>query len=200
MACGQLLFDDPLRDDAVAFVSALKTEYGLRVVLASGDASPALAKVAKMVGLGANGEGSTGRYRVPKWCHCLPDGKADLVKRLKAQGERVVMIGDGMNDAAALAVADVAVAVGSNDLVASVSDVIVGGGTAELRKVLRLLGFSRRTLHIARRGVVGGMAVSSVQMLCAATGLLPPFVNAVLQECVDLSTVLHALLSPSEFV
>ena len=70
-----------------------------------------------------------------------------------------------------------------------VEDVIVGGGTAELRKVLGLLKLSRRTLHIARRGVVGGMAVSFVQMVCAATGVLPPFANAVLQECVDLSPV-----------
>ena len=104
-----------------------------------------------------------------------------------------------MNDAAALAVADVAIAVGSNDLVASVSDIIVGGGTAELKKVLRLFEFSRCTLHIARRGVVSGMVASSVQMVCAAIGVLPPFVNAVLQECVDLITVLHALLSPSKF-
>ncbi len=188
LAAGRFFFADPLRPDAVSFVRRLRDGCGLRVLLVSGDSSPALGQVARAVKLGREGI---------DWHRCLPEAKAGLVKRLRAEGERVLMVGDGMNDAAALAVADVAVAVGSNDLVGSVSDVVVGGGAGELSKVIQLLAFSKRTLHIARRGVIAGMAMSSVQMLCAATGLVPPLVNAVLQELVDVSTVVHAIVSPS---
>ena len=188
LAAGRFLFADPLRPDAVSFVRRLRDGCGLRVLLVSGDSSPALGQVACAVGLGREGE---------DWHRCLPEAKAGLVKRLRAEGERVLMVGDGMNDAAALAVANVAVAVGSNDLVGSVSDVVVGGGAGELSKVIQLLAFSKRTLHIARRGVIAGMAMSSVQMVCSATGLVPPLVNAILQELVDVSTVVHAIVSPS---
>ena len=203
ICCGRLYFVDPLRKDASRFVSVLQKDLGLRVILASGDASPALESIAKAVGLASQSVDvslSSAHKNVSQWCHCLPVEKADLIKQLKSKGEKVVMIGDGMNDAAALAVADVAIAVGSNDLVASVSDVVVGGdGPAELRKVVQLFRFSRSTLHVARRGVIGGMAISFIQMVCAATGFLPPFANAVLQECVDLGTVTHAMLSQSKF-
>ena len=198
LVLGRLNFEDPLRCDAVSFVSSLKQKFGLRVILASGDSSPALYKAAQALALHDFSLNLSGE-KVPSWCHCLPHGKAELIKRLKGQGERVIMIGDGLNDAAALAVAHVAIAVGSNDLVASVSDVIIGGGASELLKVLHLLDYSRATLHIAKRGVFGGMCASSLQMIFAAFGLLSPFTNALLQECVDLTTVLHAVFSPSAF-
>ena len=183
---GKLYFIDPLRKSAIQFVSLLQRKYGLRVLLTSGDASPAFEKVAHQVGLIEKNK---------NYFHCLPDEKATLIKSLKVQGESVLMIGDGMNDAAALAAADVAIAVGSNDLVASVSDVTMNSNVNELQKVLGLLSLSRETLAVARRGVIGGMAMSTLQMVCAATGLVPPIVNAVLQEVVDLSTVIHSMIS-----
>ena len=184
---GTLSFTDPLRSYAIPFVSRLKKEY--RVVLTSGDRSPALKQVACQLQLNPS-----------EWHHCLPDDKASLIKQLKQDGETVLMVGDGLNDAAALAVADVAIAVGTNDLVASVSDVVMNSRQHELEKVLGLLKTSKKVLHVARRGVAGGMAMSTVQMFCAATGTVPPVVNAVLQEVVDVCTVLHAILSPSTFV
>ena len=190
LLCGSLYFEDPLRSSAVSFVSSLKNKYGLRVILTSGDRSPALEDVARKVNLPTNGV---------DWHHCLPSEKVALVKHLKSTGERVLMVGDGMNDAAALAAADVAIAVGANDLVASVSDIIMHSHRKELEKVLGLLDISKQTLRIARRGVVCGMTMSTLQMVCAATGLVPPVVNAVLQELVDLSTVIHAMVSPSSF-
>ena len=183
---GNLYFIDPLRKSAIQFVSLLQRKYGLRVLLTSGDASPAFEKVARQVGLIEKNK---------NYFHCLPDEKATLIKSLKVQGESVLMIGDGMNDAAALAAADVAIAVGSNDLVASVSDVTMNSNVNELQKVLGLLTLSRETLAVARRGVIGGMAMSTLQMVCAATGLVPPIMNAVLQEVVDLSTVIHSMIS-----
>jgi cation transport ATPase len=185
---GRLFFIDPLRIGAMSFVSRLKNEYNMRVLVTSGDNSPALKNVARQLNLKDN-----------EWYHCLPDEKAILVKKLKQDGESVLMVGDGLNDTAALAFADVAIAVGTNDLVASVSDIIINSTNNELDKVLGLLDISERTIKIAKRGVIGGMTMSTIQMVCAATGTVPPVINAIVQEIVDLCTVLHAILSPSKF-
>mmetsp|Transcript_1141 Transcript_1141/g.3467 ORF Transcript_1141/g.3467 Transcript_1141/m.3467 type:complete len:107 (+) Transcript_1141:1-321(+) len=101
------------------------------------------------------------------------------------------MVGDGGNDSAALAKADVGVSVGATNLAAQSATVVLMND--DLENIARLIETSRRVVTVARRTVLYGMSASVFQMCIAALGLATPFVSAVAQECVDLGAVLHSL-------
>jgi tetratricopeptide (TPR) repeat protein len=125
-------------------------------------------------------------------CHrCLPHEKLAFVQALQAQGEVVVYVGDGSNDAAALARAHVGVSLGVNDLASDGANVIFLRNS--LGCLVELLALARRTDRTARLGVNVGMGCSVAQMVLAASGVFPPFVNACLQECVDLGSIVNSL-------
>eukprot|EP00041_Stephanoeca_diplocostata_P022450 m.535737 g.535737 ORF g.535737 m.535737 type:complete len:159 (+) comp22066_c0_seq21:365-841(+) len=105
---------------------------------------------------------------------CLPADKAQRIAAMQAASECVIMVGDGANDTAALAIADIGVAIGLNDLASTASDVVIGSGAAPLHKILSLLAVARRTVSVAQIGVRAGMSASCVQMLFAAAGALSP--------------------------
>ena len=130
-------------------------------------------------------------------CHrCLPHEKLAFVQALQAQGEVVIYVGDGSNDAAALACAHVGISLGVNDLASDGANVIFLRNS--LGCLVELLALARRTTRTAVLGVNVGMGCSIAQMILAAAGVFPPFVNACLQECVDLGSILNSLsLLPS---
>lgn len=180
--CGEARVNDPVRTGAKEFVARLQSMRGVKVKLLSGDRSPVLQSVAKDLGIAASDVDC-----------CLPAEKAAHVVALREAGHCVVMVGDGANDSAALAAADVGVSIGVNDLASSASDVVLSGREDSLETLIQLLAVARKTVRVASAGVKYGMSASVAQMVLASFGFLKPTTSAILQECVDLVTVGNAV-------
>ncbi|MFD7507928.1 heavy metal translocating P-type ATPase [Streptomyces sp. NPDC059853] len=179
---GAVLLKDPLRLDAPRTLRRLRAAGIDRTLLLTGDRPGPARDVAAMLGLDAVRAGQS---------------PAQKVSSVREECERAVtvMVGDGVNDAPALAAADVGVAMGATGSSASseVADVVLTTGRVErLADAVVIAGRSRR---IAVQSAVGGMALSLAAMVVAAVGLLPPAAGALLQECIDVTVILNALRS-----
>lgn len=154
---------DVLRADAAATVAALK-KMGARPILLSGDQQSAVEEVAAAVGIApADAYG-----RVP------PAGKADVVMRLQAGGASVAMVGDGVNDTAALAQAEVGIAMGGGvDAAAEVASIVLLGDHP--MQVVDALKLSRATLQKIRQNLVWAFGYNLIAIPVAAGALLPAY-------------------------
>lgn len=156
------LLEDQVRTDAGAVIDGLKAE-GMRTVLLSGDAPVVVSKLAERLGMDQAFGG------------ILPEGKADQVASLQTTGEAVAMVGDGINDAPALATADVGIAVGSGTDVA-----LETAGVALMRPDLKLvpavMRISRRTVWKIRQNLFWAFIFNIVGIPLAAFGLLNPMI------------------------
>lgn len=123
----------------------------------------------------------------------LPADKAAMVSRFKAQGEVVMMVGDGTNDAPALSAADVGVALAGHTggITSEAADVVILND--DLRKVAEAVVISRRTMRLARQSIVAGLVMSGIAMVFAANGHIQPTEGALLQEVIDVAVILNAL-------
>ena len=163
-ALGFLALADTVRTTSAAAVAAWK-ERGLEVVLLSGDNTAAVEQVAQQVGID--------RFLA----ELTPAGKAREIERLQAAGQRVAMVGDGVNDAPALAAADLGVAIGSGaDVAAEASDLTLVGH--DLRVAVDALALARRTLGTIRGNLFWAFAYNTAAIPLAAAGLLRPEIAA----------------------
>jgi heavy metal translocating P-type ATPase len=177
---GVLILDDPIRPDAARTIRALRQSGVKRVVMLTGDR----AEVAETVGavLGVD-DVFAGRS---------PAEKLD-VARAESGRAPTIMVGDGINDAPALARADVGVAMGARGATASSETADVVLAVDRLERVGEARSIARRSLDIALQSVVAGMAMSLCAMGVAAAGLLPAVWGAILQEAIDVAVILNAL-------
>ncbi len=183
---GFLAAADTLKPSAKAAVADLKA-LGLRVVMLTGDAEATARAVASEAGIDEVFAG------------VLPDGKGEAVARLKAEGRRVAMAGDGVNDAPALAGADVGIAMGTGSDVAieSASVTLAGGEVAALPRAVRLsratLGNVRQNLFFAFVYNVVGVPVAAGVLYPAFGLLLSPVIASAAMTFSSLSVVGNAL-------
>lgn len=177
---GIIYLQDKLRSDAGEFIEQLCGAGVTRMVLASGDVASAAKMVADMLALDDVKSGLT------------PSEKVQVV-RAESRNGTVLMIGDGVNDAPALAAADVGVAVGSHNLAAAAeaADVVLLNNS--LTSIPDTLNIAKRTKKIALQSVYVGMGLSILAMAFAAMGYLPPVSGAILQEVIDVAVILNAL-------
>ena len=187
---GALLLDDPLRPEAARTLRGLRALGVRRFAMVTGDHGD----IAELVGE------AVGVDRV--LAERSPSDKLDDVRALRAEGRgRVLMVGDGVNDAPALAEADLGVAMGAQGATASseASDVILV--VDRLDRLQETLAVAQRTRRIAWQSVAAGMGMSMVAMGFAAFGYITPVVGAVLQEVIDLAVIANALraLRASEY-
>jgi heavy metal translocating P-type ATPase len=177
---GHLVMADPLRDGTKAMLSALRREGIARLVLATGDR----AAVAERVTEGLNFDAIK--------TDLTPDEKVKLVL-VERQTSRVMMVGDGVNDAPALAVADVGVAMGARGAAASSEAADVVLLVDQIDRVVPGIQIARASRKIAIESVVVGIGLSVAGMIAAAFGYLTPVQGALLQEVIDVAVILNAL-------
>ena len=180
VAAGALILADPIRADAARTIRSLRRSGIRRVVMVTGDRSEVAASVGAMLGVDDIAAQQT------------PADKVDVVRRESVSGS-TVMVGDGINDAPALAAAHVGVAIGARGSTASseTADVVLTVDRLDRLGEAHLI--ARRARRIAVQSVLVGMVLSLVAMGAAAFGLLPPAAGAVLQEVIDVGVILNAL-------
>jgi heavy metal translocating P-type ATPase len=180
---GVIVMADELRPEASGLVARLRAEGVRQVAMLSGDRR----SVAERVGA------ALGVDRV--YADQSPEDKLAVVHRIK--GDRklapVIMVGDGINDAPALALADLGIAMGAAGATVSseTADAVVAVDRVD--RVADAVHTGRRALRIARQSVLAGMGLSFIAIGVAAAGYLPPVAGALLQEGIDLAVILNAL-------
>jgi heavy metal translocating P-type ATPase len=177
---GVLRFRDTPREESRPFISHLSSNHrARRVALLSGDREREVQYLANELGI--------------KEAHFskTPEEKVAIVTEATRR-EKTLFVGDGINDAPAMLVATVGVALGPNsDITSEAADAVVLDSSLE--KTDELIHIGRRMRRIALESAIGGMALSIVGMAFAAAGWLTPVAGAVVQEVIDLVTVLNAL-------
>jgi heavy metal translocating P-type ATPase len=181
-AVGALVMDDPVRPESPRAVRGLRRAGFTRIVMVTGD-HPAVAEiVAFAVGLDGVLADRT------------PDEKVAAVREETEHGNGpVVMVGDGINDAPALAVADVGIAMGARGATSAseAADMVVT--VDRLDRITEAVQIARRARGIALQSVIVGMGLSLGAMVVAAFGYLPVIAGALLQEAIDVTVILNAL-------
>jgi len=174
-------FADELRPNLSALFMNLRTVGIDRFVLLSGDHGPVVRAIAERIGIpDARGD-------------LLPGDKVNAIAQLQQEGRTVMMIGDGINDAPALAVADVGVALASYGagIAAESADAVILADSID--HVFDGIQIARRSMHIARQSITVGLGLSAIAMVAAGLGLLAPVVGAAVQEAIDVAVILNAL-------
>ena len=178
---GIVEYADQLRPGLDAVFADLRGLGVSRTLLLSGDHTPNARAVAESVGISeVHGD-------------LLPEGKVAIVNRLRHEGARVVMVGDGTNDAPALSAADVGIALAGHGggITAEAADVVIL--VDEPARVVEAIRIGQRTMRVARQSIWVGLGLSGVAMLFAAAGYIVPTVGALLQEAIDVAVILNAL-------
>ncbi len=124
---------------------------------------------------------------------CLPEDKVRVVKDLERQGQRVLMVGDGINDAPALASATVGMALGTQGLTAAASAADTVLLSTDILRVVRAVLIGHHVMRVAIQGIWVGMGLSFIAIIFAAFGFIPPAAGALLQEAFDVIVILNAL-------
>jgi heavy metal translocating P-type ATPase len=177
---GALLFTDPIRPDAAATVRHLRRAGFRRLVMITGDRTEVAERVGGTLGLDA------------VLAERSPAEKVAAV-RAEAATAPTIMVGDGINDAPALASASVGVALGARGATAASETADVVLTVDRLGRLGDAVQIARRARRIAQQSVLAGMALSFAGMGLAAVGLLPPVAGAVAQEGIDVAVILNAL-------
>ena len=177
---GALLLVDPIRPDAPRLVRALRTAGITRIVLLTGDRADIADMVGRVVGVDA------------VLANCDPAAKLAAIERESANGA-TIMVGDGVNDAPALAAAGAGVALAARGATASSQAADVVLTVDRIDALADALLIARRCKGIALQAVLVGMGLSLVAMVIASVGLLPPAAGAILQEVIDVLAIAIAL-------
>ncbi len=177
---GAIILADPVRPDAPLTLRTLRLAGFAHITMLTGDH----VDLAETVGA------ALGVDRV--LAERSPEEKVDAVRTTRADGV-TVMVGDGINDAAALAAADVGVAMGARGATASSDAADIVLVVDRLDRLTEGIRIARRSRAVALQSIGAGMALSGAGMVLAAAGLLAPVAGAIVQEAIDIAVILNAL-------
>jgi heavy metal translocating P-type ATPase len=178
---GVVLFSDQLRPGVPELMARLKTLGIKHTAMLTGDRADHAREISKAAQLDGFEAG------------LLPEGKVDAVKKLKQQYNPIVMVGDGINDAPALATATVGVAMGAHGtgISAEAADIVLM--VDDVSRVADAVETGQRMLRVAKQSIYIGLGLSFGLMVLAAFGLIPPAIGALFQEVIDVAVIVNGL-------
>lgn len=179
--CGAIAFTDHLRPEAKETMMQLKQAGVTNLMMLTGDQAAIADQIAKEVGI------TTVKSDL------LPQDKIAALNAIPPAHHPVFMVGDGVNDAPSLVTADVGIAMGAHGSTAASESATVVILKDDLSRVAKAVTISQETLRIAKQAVLIGIAICTVLMLIASTGVIPAFIGAMLQEVIDTVSILWAL-------
>lgn len=178
---GMISVADTPKPEAAETMAQLR-ELGLEPILLTGDAPQVAQAVASQVGISAENV----------YAGVTPEGKSQVIEQLQAEGHRVAMVGDGVNDAPALALAELGIAMGSGtDVAAEAADIVLT--RSDVASVVTALRLSRATLRTIKSNLFWAFAYNSAAIPVAVAGLLNPMIAAAAMAFSSVFVVLNSM-------
>jgi cation-transporting P-type ATPase C len=173
---------DVVRPEAAAALAALRDAGVKRIQMITGDSRESALIVADHLGIPHDAVAA----------EALPEAKLDLVRRLQRQGYRVALVGDGINDAPALAAADLGIAMGHGgaDVALEAADIALAAD--DVRQVAEVIRLSRDTMRLVRQNFGASLGINGVGVVAGTFGLLSPFAAAVVHNVSTVAVVLNS--------
>src|SRR3989338_536915 len=179
-------FEDTIKKTSATIIKNLKNS-GLEVLIYTGDKHEVAMELIKQLG-----------QKIQIKSECTPEDKKNGINELKKQRKIIAMVGDGINDAPALALADVGLVFSNEEHTAAseAADIVFLGGDFAL--VTEVIEIGRDTIHIATQSIVFGIGLSIIGMIFATVGFIPALIGAFLQETIDIAVIFKALRASRE--
>ena len=177
--CGAISVSDDLREEAIQAIRKLKGR-GIKLVMLTGDNPRTALAMAKQIGIDE------------VFAEMLPEGKVDVVRKLVESGNKVIMVGDGINDAPALAQASVGIAMGAAGTDAAVKAADVALMTDDLTKVPEAINIGDRTFRVIEQNILASVVFNIAGVTLASMGFLSPAMAAVAHALPDFVLFLNS--------
>lgn len=174
-----LHFEDRVKNNVKELMNWLTAQH-IRVEILTGDREE-------------NAQHLFGHLNVPIRAQCTPEMKFAAIDEARAQGHTVAMVGDGLNDAPALARADVGIVFSGTENSAAIEAAGVAILARNIMLVQKLIENARRSTRIAKQSIFAGVGLSTAGMIIAALGYIPPISGALIQEAIDVTVILNSL-------
>lgn len=178
---GVIVFGDRIRPDVNFMVERIKKLGVKKIVMLTGDTLDNAKSIAQQAGI------------IDLEANLLPEQKVLAIKRLKQEFENVVMVGDGINDAPALAASTIGIAMGAHGTAISAEAADMVLLIDDISKISNIIEIGQKTIRVAKQSIFVGLGLSFIFMAIASLGYIPPAIGALLQEVLDVSVILNAL-------